>query len=233
MRPLNLAPRSCTFLFSVLLASALTPNARAESSKNTVGKVIEVTGQAWISAPGPKRIRDQKIPSLKKSSQVSLKAGSLLNEGDVITTDADSQAKILLDQQDAALLIKPKSKLTIIHSEKKNWLIDLQEGGVLSHTKKKPNQPHFFRVKTRTAVLGVRGTTFFVKAETGKDLFLCTCEGSVAIDDQVVIQSQHHDAPKWIRSGSEPLESRLKETVVGGDHLDSEAVSLSELIQTK
>ena len=79
--------------------------------------------------------------------------------------------------------------------------------------------------------MGVRGTTFFVKVEKGKDLFLCTCIGSISVDDEITLTSKHHDVPKFIRPGNTPLKSRLIDSDMGLDHSDAEAGPIIKLLE--
>ncbi len=54
-------------------------------------------------------------------------------------------------------------------------VVDLLRGGLVAHVNKKA-----FKVRTRTASMGVRGTRFFV-SEVGKDLWMCVKEGEVEV----------------------------------------------------
>ena len=78
--------------------------------------------------------------------------------------------------------------------------------------------------------MGVRGTVFFVKAEPGKDVLLCTCSGIVAVDEKAIIIGKHHDSPRWIQAGTTPIGKRLKPAEKGEEHSDVEAGHLAKLL---
>src|SRR3569832_108579 len=99
---------------------------------------------------------------------------SALHSGDTVTTDGDTQLKVILGKKEAALLIKKGSRLSISQTPEKSWTIQLDQGMLLSAVKPHPFSPKsHFRVRTRSASIGVRGTVFFVKSEPGKDDYLC------------------------------------------------------------
>lgn len=69
-----------------------------------------------------------------------------------------------------------------------------------------------FRVRTPSAVAGVRGTVFFVKVEDGRNTYVCACNGAVDVDRglQTVeeLASGRHMARRFTREG---LSTRVTE----------------------
>ncbi|MBI9107410.1 MAG: FecR domain-containing protein [Spirochaetales bacterium] len=56
-----------------------------------------------------------------------------------------------------------------------------------------------FKIRTQTAVAGVRGTAFFVKALDADNTYICICNGELEVtdteaDSREVIESGHHKA---------------------------------------
>ena len=194
-------------------------SAHADPEQPRIGKVLAVTGKVWVT---------RALPAVRKTP---LKLNDEIFDGDIFITAPKSSLKVLLGQKEAALFIKEDSTVKIVHSDGKNWLLDLKQGMVLSNVKPKPKTKEFFRVKTGAAVMGVRGTVFFVKEEPGKDVFLCTCIGSISVDDQITFVSKHHDIPKFIRSGEDALSKRMTDSDMGHDHADSEAIELGKYLE--
>ncbi len=63
-----------------------------------------------------------------------------------------------------------------------------------------------FRVKTPTAVAGIRGTAFFIKVEDAANTYVCTCNGRLALADDSgggsrSVQARHHRAYRFSREG--------------------------------
>ena len=63
-----------------------------------------------------------------------------------------------------------------------------------------------FIVRTRNAVAGVRGTSFFMKVEDSKTTYVCCCNGAIHLDDGAGaavrdIEASHHKAVRFTRSG--------------------------------
>jgi ferric-dicitrate binding protein FerR (iron transport regulator) len=59
---------------------------------------------------------------------------------------------------------------------KEGTLIELKKGAIVSKVVKKP-----FRVKTRFATFGVRGTQFFTSTSGDNDAWMCVKEGFVVV----------------------------------------------------
>lgn len=63
-----------------------------------------------------------------------------------------------------------------------------------------------FMVETPTAVIGVRGTVFFVRSENLQNTYICACNGTIETDniifsDKKQLQSNHHLAIRISREG--------------------------------
>ena len=63
-----------------------------------------------------------------------------------------------------------------------------------------------FRLTTPTAVAGVRGTVFFVKAESEESSYVCACNGVLHIsdddgDNDRLVESAHHAAFRYVQEG--------------------------------
>jgi len=184
----------------------------------SIGTVSDVSGNAWI---------------IRNSKKIPAQAGEPVFDGEDIITEDGAQVKLVLTKKEAAFLVKKESHLNIRKTSPDSWWIDLDHGMLLSYVKPSPSSSlkSRFQVKTRNAVMGVRGTIFFIKAEPNKDVFLCTCSGMVSIDNKAIIIGKHHDSPKLIKAGPQPLAKRLLATEKGEDHTDAEAAALAKLIE--
>lgn len=156
---------------------------------------------------------------------------------DRITTDRNVSVELVLGPKDTALLIKPGSDLVIRSKGGKDWLVDLKRGALLSEVRNPQSRPRHFFVKVSSAVMGVRGTTFFIQSEPGRPEFFCPCHGKIEMkspDGASTVQfvSKHHDTPKLISRGSGALKPRLLVPPPGYDpgHSDSEIARLKKLL---
>jgi hypothetical protein len=160
-----------------------------------------------------------------------IKLGDKVQIDDVITTGPKSFMRILL-AEGAAMSIGPGSTIRITKLKASEpTSIDLLKGMLLSKVKRSSAESAIkFKVRTRSAAMGVRGTTFFAKEEEDGRTFLCVCEGTVETrwpKGTKIISSKHHDAPAKISA----LESKMAAAEMGHDHTDEEAAELEKLIR--
>jgi hypothetical protein len=207
-------------VLALLLASTSYPSAWAAPS-TVIGKVVILQGKAWKVAG-------------KGKKDTPLAVGSELHDHDRIRTDADSRVTILLGH-DVAALLNPKSDATIDQVNGKDWAIRMKDGSILSKVVNPEMRPDHFKIKTRSATMGVRGTLFFVKAVPTEPVFLCTCNGKIAVSDaqghtHVEVSGTHHDAPKTIRDGDGKIDGRLDAAPQGTDHTDEDGAGLEKLL---
>ncbi|MGZ3684089.1 MAG: FecR family protein [Bdellovibrionota bacterium] len=161
----------------------------------------------------------------------ALKSGDKVELNDVVTTGPKSFVRILL-REGVAMNVGPDSTIHLSRLEGgEATTIDLLKGFLLSRIKKSVPAPEKvkYQVRTRTASLGVRGTTFFAKEEPDGRTFLCVCEGTVEArwaGGSKTITSKHHDTPLLISS----LKSAPDAAEMGHDHDDAEIAALDKLL---
>lgn len=119
------------------------------------------------------------IVSLGKST--AAQKGAVINSGDTVKASAKSLAIISMDDG-IVFKMNPKSDLSI--PEKDDNSVTLNSGSIFSKvSKQKPNQQ--FKLRTPSAVIGVRGTEFFTsygQSEDKKsDIWMCVNEGAVEV----------------------------------------------------
>lgn len=183
-------------------------------------RVADLQGKAW---------------SMHADKRVELRSGAEVLVGDRVGTEAGARMKLVLGRT-IALLVKESSEFVIQAGKDGDWSLKLEKGMVLSAVRNPRKKASPFEIRTRTAVMGVRGTVFFVKAEPGKPEFLCTCNGTVevsAVDGKSAraITCTHHDSPVWVGEGSGDIGARLKPAPMGHDHADPEGAELLELLR--
>lgn len=130
------------------------------------GKIGYVRGEVTVVSQGKSTVA-QKDFSIKS--------------GDTIKTSAKSIAIISMDDG-VVFKMNPKSDLSI--PEKDDNSVTLNSGSVFSKVaKQKPNQQ--FKLRTPSAVIGVRGTEFFTSygqtEDKKSDVWMCVNEGSVEV----------------------------------------------------
>jgi hypothetical protein len=201
---------------SLLLALS---TASAWAAATPMGKVAEMKGKGFV---------------LRDGNREALAPGAVVNENDVIETNSDGTATLVIQDGSvkSAVMIKPSSRIKLSGKPGQAVEIGLERGAVLSsvNTPDYKKRPQPFRVRTKSATMGVRGTVFFVKADVGAPTFVCTCIGKVHIEHDkfgaMDIESKHHDAPKQIQ---ENAGNWLLPAPMGTDHADAEAGVLMKL----
>ena len=140
-----------------------------------VGVVVAAVGKSWI----------QREDAHKKKARVGLK----IFEHDIIETSASGKVKILFKDRNT-VNITPGSKMQITAlktgtGDRDRTLLDLMYGKVRSKVQKKYQGAHYnyYRVRTKAAVAGVRGTDFVVSyfEKGGIETKVQTFHGTVAM----------------------------------------------------
>ena len=122
---------------------------------------------AVVDTNGKVEVRNQ------QGEWIAAKKGMVLQEGDVIRTNANSFAVLNVDglAETATVEVKEKSQLKLIElienkeKDTQNTFLDLALGEILIKAKKLHSEKSSFEVKTPTSVVGVRGTTFSIAVE--------------------------------------------------------------------
>ena len=115
----------------------------------SVGRAVSVSGDVWV---------------LVGQSKIKLEKGDALNPYETIITGKTGRVRALMSDK-SSVYVSPRSRLNLSeYKVKKGNLIaasfNMFWGKVRFLVHKLPFKSSFFRVKTRTAVLGVRGTGF-------------------------------------------------------------------------
>jgi len=126
-----------------------------EPNKKKVGVVEALQGQAWLVTP--------------VKAEITLKIGDLVNEKDRLKTGPKSRLELRFDDGNSVVLAED-SELNLseilISSDpsKRNVLLQLLKGKVKSRVEQKYQGAEArYRVTTKSAVAGVRGTEFVVE----------------------------------------------------------------------
>ena len=162
---------------------------------------------------------------------IAAKEGMQLQPGDVLNT-SDLAGTIVILQNDSVktgIRLRPKTQLKFNPLDENAVVVDLQEGGALNITENPKNLPRPFRIRTRTATMGVRGTGFYATAKSGQPEFLCVCTGKVELKsrgDRLLFESTQHDHAMQFTQVTGKLATRLLRTTKGDEHPDSDADEL-------
>lgn len=173
-------------VFSIaILALALTvPSVSSAAKKKAQGVFTVVKGKVTIQRAGKKKARKVKV-------------GTKVYAKDTITAKKDSRAKVIMVDKNI-LNISPKSKMQISEYEfdpktnKKKVMLNLMYGKVRSTVKQKyDGEKNVYRVKTPSAVAGVRGTDFFVNFNArSRQSQVVTFEGQVQVGSGISAAGQ-------------------------------------------
>jgi len=160
--------------------------------------------------------------------------GDEVKTGDIIKTASYSHA-IIKFSNGGIIRINPNSKLKIDNLETKKddvFKVNVLLGSILSHFSKKGK----FKVNTRTATVGVRGTTFFTEVLDKKNqVVVCACHGNIDFSDnenkyKKYIESDHHQI---ISLNSKGFVKNIKPLVkdVSRLHNDDSIAELKSLLE--
>lgn len=119
--------------------------------------------------------------------------GAAVHEGDALQTTAGSTADVVM-KSGVRFRLYGNTSLQIPAESFQNPL-KLLYGSLLSIV----NKGRKFAVAGRTAVAGVRGTTFFVESAPDRRTYVCICKGKLHLtgadgSDKGDVASQHHAA---------------------------------------
>ncbi len=153
---------------------------------------------AWAS-PDAARVVNMsgQVSVLRDGQPWALSAGDFVKTGQVIITGADGFA--IFEVSDGSTFeVYPNSQV-VFRKTPGNLrdLLDVVLGRIKVHIQKWGGQPNYNRVLTPTAVISVRGTTFWVEVEDEEETTL------VVVDEGLVeVQhAQHPGAPKLLKAG--------------------------------
>jgi hypothetical protein len=169
----------------VIALLALSPAVRAENARLT-----HVHGDVRVERP-------------KKDPVDKAKAGTEFTAGDTVVTGPDSLAIATLPGG-ALTKLNAGTRLTAIRLAANDNEVKLESGGVFSQVRAAKSARSVFRVRARSATMGVRGTEFFAAYGQESDVWMCVNEGSVEViseDGKPVTVPQGQGV--FIKQGSE------------------------------
>lgn len=166
------------FLLSLLVSLS-------HAAKTEIGQLMLIKGNVRI-------VHDQK-------SQVA-KVAHKVFEGDEIQTQAESSAKLVMNDRNIIVVTEnTQLKLSQYNSTQKQVLIDLSKGSARHALKQKYKNNEKYEVRTPVMVVGVRGTDFITKFDTGSgDSVLCAIEGVVSLN----LQNKKSDPAVLVSGGN-------------------------------
>jgi len=153
---------------------------------------------------------------------------STIRAGDTIETGEDGSIVFVVKSQ--VMLLHNNAKMTL--NKPSHPILTLSAGRLLSVSRQMK-----IKIKTPTAVIGVKGTGWYVEAEDYLSYF-CTCYGEADIrskDDktsQLKVVTIHHETPVYIFNNYERGNNIIKASRVI-NHTDDELRLLEELVGRK
>lgn len=158
------------FIFIALIAALSAGCNKSEQSVvQNDGLVNFLTGDASVVSDG---------------KTAALNVGDKITQGMIVTTGAKSIVEIHF--QGSIIRISEKSSISMkelvknLKDNKETTQLSVANGQVLFKVTRKLTEGEKFNIDTPTAVAGVRGTEFTVKADKKKSTISCT-EGRVAV----------------------------------------------------
>ncbi|MEK7357795.1 MAG: FecR family protein, partial [Bdellovibrionota bacterium] len=206
-------------------------NRAPASVAQIAGKVDQVSGVA-------------RIERVKGGSEVA-KKDMTVYVGDTLVTDEGKIQVVLGDK--STMMLPFNSKVTVENfsvtdEKKRNVVLNLLKGKVRSQVSKNFKDENVFKVRTRTAVAGVRGTDFMASVELTDEQWITavkTIEGKVRLN--AIDNDGESDEHRMVTEGTaaafvvkapsrEPAsESEFKKIISGGELSPVSYISEDEL----
>lgn len=198
-------------LFSVLLALFLLLPAPLLAA--------DLVASLSLIEPSVTLVRDGRVSDLRKLQ-------TDLFDGDRIETGPDGKAKVTFENGDVTFL-GPKSSLDIEARQDSmaNWKIKLNLVGKLRALVNKRRDKHF-RVRTVSAVIGVKGTDFVTDAP-GKTTRVATFKGLVSLTS--LSSNQSVDVPQGKQGTINPAGEVMPLSDIAGDILEGVEIAGKQL----
>lgn len=145
-----------TVVLLLLLCAGSFAAYTASAASNTSAEMTEIEGSVQVKRAGSEK-------SFKAFVRMKV------DEGDTIITGTDSKAVLVYDDVE---IIIPHSSVVVFSAlgksgDKETTYITIKSGGVGCKVNKKLSEGSKFEVRTPTAVMGIRGTEFYVQYRNG------------------------------------------------------------------
>lgn len=160
---------------NILIAMLLTSQVKVRAKESFIGTVVKIKGEVY-----------RLYNPISKTNEVihknMISSNSKLYEKDIILTSEKSFVKIKLTD-DTVISIGSGTRLSITkfnnNYKKRLMLFDLLHGKIRAHIIKKAKSGDLIQINSKTASIGVRGTSFFtsvykVKSKMTTDVLLMT-----------------------------------------------------------
>ncbi|MFA5858271.1 MAG: FecR family protein [Elusimicrobiota bacterium] len=196
--------------FILALSGMLTLSYAAD--KMLEGAVTKVTGKVSV--------RHSKVKTWEP-----VEVNMPVKAGDTIVTTPESEVEIIMDDG-TVLRLEQRTAIVIEESSinkttgKKSVDINLKSGKLLNNIEKLIKRESKYRVKTPTAVIGVRGTEFATEVSTSNKTTVAVYGGTVAVKAS---ESEDEDDDAEIAVGTEQETS-----IEAGQKKPAEPTGLSE-----
>jgi len=168
--------------FLLAAAAFVCPGQTPSFGTDGSARVLQLTGQVSV---------------LRDSTPWALQLGGIVNVKQIIVTGPDGFA-VFQVSDGSTFEVYPNSRVTF-RANSTNWkdLLDVWLGRVKVHIEKIGGQPNHNRIKTPTAVISVRGTTFDVAVEQEDSTLISVEEGQVAVQHALLPAKD----PKLVNAG--------------------------------
>lgn len=160
---------------------------RAQAPRTASARVDYVAGDVRIDG-NPVEVGAVIKPVFSVSTGVGSTVGIIFDEKNILHVDEQTDAYIDLTADVRSVEIRRGTLASALR----------RLGQVTT------KDPERFRVKSPSAVAGVRGTVFFVRVEDPEHTYVCTCNGSVHLRDAqeanpFLVEAAHHEAYRFVQ----------------------------------
>ncbi len=149
----------------------------------------------------------------------AIKVGSKLRRSEVVKTAKDSRIEITLPDG-SVIRLSSESKLVLENimvskkKKKKKFSFRLLLGKAWTKVKKLMSKDSSFKVKTKNAVAGVRGTTFRLNVEKDESTVVRVYSGAVAVAVMPIYAKKHRKGKRVQVPGPQEISKKKWEEIV-------------------
>jgi hypothetical protein len=158
--------------------------------------------------------------------------GAAVRPGDIIETKKNSSCEIIVAEKNI-LLVASDTRL-VYNLRPGDGRLELSRGGIGALLRNKIPFGEF-TVSTKTVTASIRGTAFFMSAETDDRTYACVCNGRIHFkpegsDRQETIEASHHAACYYTREKGAVLTEKAGLKYHSDAAMEKEATAIGETI---
>ncbi|HXH31456.1 MAG TPA: FecR family protein [Bacteriovoracaceae bacterium] len=137
-------------------------------------------------------------------------AGQSLNSGDKVVAEGKKSWVQITFKDGSKMMARDGIFILKEPVSKKETMIELIKGVLFTYKSKGESS---LKVKTKNAVMGIRGTKFYVE-EKDNETYLCVCEGKVEISNEAGMELVSREEDVHVRPKEKPQKTKASKNMM-------------------